>query len=176
MSHRACWLLLTLALVACNPWRSMHGSPDALRGKRTFTVLPIDFETVVVDGRPVRDFLATEGPGWRKTWAPTMSDASTEFRSVVKDKLRAARLEYDEQGGGDVTVKPTAVDLQTGGFRPLVLYLVVDAVDTNGALLEQIELRTAFDQLFIEFEQRMRFTARDAGAGVAAWLIHGSKG
>ncbi len=168
--------LAVIGLAACAPWKSTQGSSEALRGKRTFTVLPLDFTSTEVDGRPVEAFLASEDPAWRATWAPSVAAASTEFTNVVRDGVRAAKLEYAEQGVADVTVRPRALALQTGGYRPIVLRVEVDAVDANGVMLEQIQSRAVFDLLFVEFEQRLRFVSREAGTTVSKWLVAGAGG
>jgi hypothetical protein len=175
MRLSALGLLAVLQLAACAPWRSSQGSPEALRGKRTFTVLPIDWASAEVDGKPLKVFLAEDGPEWRANWDSLVADASTQLTNVVRDKLRAGGLEYAEQGG-DVTVRPRARRLQIDPYRPIVLQLEVDAVDGSGAMLEQVQLRATFDLLLIEFDQKLRFVAREAGEIVAKWLVQAAAG
>lgn len=171
MILRSSLAVVLLGLSGCSPYKMVReGDSNPLAGKTSLGLQWLDWGGVYVDGAPEDAWMANHRD-WLKDWPGNKSTGGDAFRKGVAEGLAGSPLTLltrPDPSGASATVKPSVVEIDTGGWNPTKLKISVKVLDANGATLE--EITTVVQGKGSNFDARLSEAATRAGENVAKYL------
>ena len=165
------WMLALVFLVGCSPWNvTRKGDPNPLEGKTTVGLQELEWSGVWVDGVPEAAFLSSNGD-WQRDWPGNKSTGSAAFRKAVTETLEGGPLKLltaPDPSGNSPTIKPSILEVGTGGWNPSKVKISLQVIDAKGKILEEVTTETKGKGG--TFESRLGEAAARAGENLAQYL------
>ncbi|MBS1150340.1 MAG: hypothetical protein H6Q89_2038 [Myxococcaceae bacterium] len=177
MLNRSILAVCVVALSGCQPWKVVReADANPLAGKTSVGLQWLEWSGVWVDGVP-EEAWASSHDDWMKDWAANKSVGASSFRKGLSDRLAGGTLSLltkPDPTGSALLLRPTVVELTTGGWKPTSLKISVLVLDGKGTPLEEIST-VAKSKNDGSFEGRLAEAAALAGQNVASYLQQRSK-
>jgi hypothetical protein len=133
--------VLTLVLVALlagcgSPWTVVkRPAPSTLAAAKTFTVKPLDFSGVSIDGTPEAAWRAASGDAKSKWWDKDKSVASRNFMRMITSNTKSGRT--FTEAGADADAAAPIVVLKLANVRSPDFDLTLQVTTPAGDVIEE---------------------------------------
>ncbi|MBS1153228.1 MAG: hypothetical protein H6Q89_4926 [Myxococcaceae bacterium] len=161
-----------LALSGCSKWRVIADKdPGAMDGQAAFVMLPLGFDSAQIDGEPASKWLAEQDAEQKAAWPAEKEFIWKAFQKAVTDDVGDLKITTRENPeGATLVLRPTVLELETGGYSKSELILGIDVLDAQGTILESISTKSVQGSRRDEFKKRIAEAAENAGEIVARYL------
>ncbi|GEM_PF-3357958 len=163
--------LALLVLTGCSPWKvTRKADSNPIAGKTSFGLRDLDWSSVWVDGVPEEAFL-NNNSDWQRDWPGNKSTGAAAFRKAFAERLTGGPLTLltaPDPTGNSPTLKPSIVELGTGGWNPAKVKIALQVIDAKGTILEEVTTVTKGEGG--NFESRFAEAAGRAGENLAKYL------
>lgn len=165
-------LVAVIALSGCSKWRVLADKdPGAIEGQTALMMLPLGFETALIDGDPEPKWLADQDAEQKAAWPAEKEFIGKAFQKAVSDDVGSLKITSKENPeGATLVVRPYVLELQTGGYKKSELIVGLEVLDAQGAVLESISTKSVQGSRRDEFKVRIGAAAENAGEIVAKYL------
>jgi hypothetical protein len=138
MKSRFALTLVLLALLAgCgSPWKVVkRPTPSTLAAARTFSVKPLDFSGVSIDGAPEPAWRAAAGDAKSKWWDKDKEVASRNFMRMITSNTKGGRT--FTEAGADADANASVIVLKIGDIHSADFQLTLQVTTAAGDVIEE---------------------------------------
>jgi hypothetical protein len=178
-------IAITAAVGCASPVKVLkEAAPNPFTKNTAYTVDPIEYVSLTVDGKPEAQFLARKSDETDK-WEQIKVNTNSVFRENFETYLRSHHIRAVTQSEpSDFHVRPTVGQMETGYYRIPAwnavarIFMNVKVVDPAGQVVEEFEImqEAGFDAITASTTNiRLSQAARRLGSLTAGHLVKRSQ-
>jgi hypothetical protein len=162
-------LTLLLVLAGCKSWQVIRSAEqNPIRGQAHVVLQPLDWAGVRVDGVSDKEWLSQDNAETDMQWAKDQAIAARRFTEGARAKFPQLASPEDAKDA-TISIRPSVVEVATGGLRATELTLRIQVVDDHGIAIEEIRTSAAAPSMSA-FADRLGEAAYIAGDNVGEYL------